>query len=109
MTGLKCGQFPDEAMLVARQNTEGIKSKYIFKLVGNRKCVKIPELVHMLKQNKERPPWKKLSVALIIIVEGVVAVKSQMGLVNENIVEMCRDVDFFFEYPWGRHSFNEVP
>lgn len=58
----------------------------------------------MLKQNKKWPSWKKLSVTLIVIAEGVVAVKSQLELVNDNIIEMCRDIEFFLEYPWGRHD-----
>lgn len=64
--------------------------------------------MQVLKQNKKWPSWKKLSFALIVIVEGVVAVKSQLGLVNENLMEMCKDIDFFLEYPWSRHVFNDT-
>lgn len=45
---------------------------------------------------------------MIIIVEGVIAVKSQLGLVNDNIVERCKDIEFSLEYPWGRHAFKET-
>lgn len=108
VTGLNCGRLPDSKIVKERQNTKGIASKYISELVGNRKCVKLPDLLRMLKQNKNKPSWKKLSVALVIIVEGVVAVKSQLGVVNENIVEICWDIDFFLEYPWGRQAFQET-
>ncbi|VVB04334.1 unnamed protein product [Arabis nemorensis] len=77
-------------------------------LVGNRRSVKVQDLIQLLKKHTDWPSWKKISVALIVIIEGVVAVKSQLGLVNENIVEMCRDINFFLEYPWDRHAFQQT-
>ncbi|VVB14907.1 unnamed protein product [Arabis nemorensis] len=77
-------------------------------LVGNRRPVKVPDLVQMLKKNPDWPSLKKISVALIVIVEGVVVVNFQLSLVNENVVEICQDIDFFLEYPWGRHVFKHT-
>lgn len=77
------------------------------KLVRNWWSVKYLDLVQMLKKNTDWPSWKKISVALIVIVEEVIDVKSQLGLVNENIVKMCRDIDFFLKYLWDRHAFEQ--
>lgn len=51
------------------------------------------------------PGWKKLRLALIVIVEGILICNSQPVRASPEVVEMVRDLDSFFSYPWGRESF----
>lgn len=51
------------------------------------------------------PGWKKLRLVLIIIVEGILTCGTQPIRPSFRIVEMVKDLDFFFAYPWGRHAF----
>ncbi|KAG7552171.1 hypothetical protein ISN45_Aa06g027760 [Arabidopsis thaliana x Arabidopsis arenosa] len=50
--------------------------------------------------------WKKLSLALIVLVDGVVVCSNKKASrVTSSFVEMLHDIEFFMNYPWGRVSF----
>ncbi|KAG2247735.1 hypothetical protein Bca52824_087363 [Brassica carinata] len=51
------------------------------------------------------PGKKKLQLALIIIVDGVLIAHQQMSHPTMKYVRMVQDVDTFCSHPWGRESF----
>ncbi|CAN8306691.1 unnamed protein product [Cochlearia groenlandica] len=48
---------------------------------------------------------RKLRLAFIIIVEGVLLCNSQPVRASREVVEKVKDLDTFTTYPWGRESF----
>ncbi|KAG7556780.1 hypothetical protein ISN44_As11g027750 [Arabidopsis suecica] len=78
-------------------------------------CDKIPsdsEKCDMLRDDnnaesqKRFLTWKKLSLALIVLVDGVVVCSNKKASrVTSSFVEMLHDIEFFMNYPWGRVSF----
>ncbi|CAD5314166.1 unnamed protein product [Arabidopsis thaliana] len=73
------------------------------RLFGEKRMVTIGDVLEML-QKKKLSSWKKLCLALIVIVDGVVVCNDQ-SFVTLDFVEMLNDIDFFLEYPWGRKAF----
>ncbi|AAD21698.1 EST gb/Z33866 comes from this gene [Arabidopsis thaliana] len=101
VTGLRCGKLPTEDEVKKHQD-----SKYLSvwnRLFGEKRMVTIGDVLEML-QKKKLSSWKKLCLALIVIVDGVVVCNDQ-SFVTLDFVEMLNDIDFFLEYPWGRKAF----
>lgn len=51
------------------------------------------------------PRRKKLQIALILIVDGVLIAHQQKTRPTLKYVKMVQDVDAFCQHPWGRESF----
>ncbi|CAE5958959.1 unnamed protein product [Arabidopsis arenosa] len=81
------------------------------RLFGKKSMVTVGDVLDMLLQNdkviekrKQFSSWKKLCLALIVIVDGVVVCNDQ-SFISPDFVEMLNDIDFFLDYPWGRKAF----
>lgn len=48
---------------------------------------------------------RRLRLALIVIVEGILVCNSSAVKASKKVGEMLKDVDSFVKYPWGRKSF----
>lgn len=112
-TGLRCGDFPSDIEIEEHQDPTFLSVWN--RLFGEKKIVTVSEVLEMLKndkvaeQNRRLSNWKKLSLALIVIIDGVVVCSNKkVGRVTGRFVEMLHDLDFFMSYPWGRESFNET-
>lgn len=89
----KLSEIPDKKTVKERQNTDGVQSKYISELVGKQKCVKVADLLQMLK--KQRLAFvEEIKRIIDHYCRGNNRCEVLDGLVNENIVEMCRNIDF---------------
>lgn len=53
----------------------------------------------------DMPSWRKLALALILIVDGVLIATLQTHKPTPKYVDMLDDVDGFLRFPWGRESF----
>lgn len=62
----------------------------------------------MLKAEPAMPGWKKIRLSLIVIVEGVLICGTQPIRASLPTIEMVRNLDTFFSYPWGRHAFDHT-
>ncbi|KAL0838119.1 hypothetical protein Bca101_090009 [Brassica carinata] len=49
--------------------------------------------------------WRRIRLALIIIVDGVLIASQQVHRPTLKYVKMLDDVDAFLQFPWGRESF----
>ncbi|XP_019091553.1 PREDICTED: uncharacterized protein LOC104741704 isoform X2 [Camelina sativa] len=108
VTGLRCGELPTQ------DEVDKHKDQYLsvwHRLFGNKTMVTVADVLDMLLQNdkttekkKQFSSWKKLCLALIVIVDGVVVCHDQ-SFVSPEFVEMLNDIDYFLDYPWGRLAF----
>ncbi|XP_006299894.2 uncharacterized protein LOC17893427 [Capsella rubella] len=113
ITGLRCAPLPSDAEVSNHQDPTYLSVWN--RLFGYKKLINVSEVLDMLREDALAQPedrlcdWKRISLALIVIVEGVIVCSnSRPGRVSGDIVEMLHDTAFFLEYPWGRRSFNET-
>ncbi|CAE6075087.1 unnamed protein product [Arabidopsis arenosa] len=87
------------------------EAAYFNTLIGPNKTYSIREIVSMLQRDKRLPSSKRMSgerrlrLALIVIVEGILVCNSSAVKASKKVAEMLKDVDSFVKYPWGRKSF----
>ncbi|KAG7551523.1 Ulp1 protease family C-terminal catalytic domain [Arabidopsis thaliana x Arabidopsis arenosa] len=108
LTGLRCGPFPDRKTIEKKQTAPRGCCSYLETLLGPHKNFTIKQIVKLLKADREMLGWQKLRLVLIVIVEGILICGTQPIRPSVPIVEMVRNLDFFFSYPWGRHSFERT-
>ncbi|CAE5959267.1 unnamed protein product [Arabidopsis arenosa] len=82
------------------------------RLFGEKRIVTVMDVIDMLRDDNNVEPhkwfttWKKLSLALIVLVDGVVVCNNRKASrVTGTFVEMLHAIKFFMNYPWGRVSF----
>ncbi|CAN7139235.1 unnamed protein product [Brassica rapa subsp. narinosa] len=66
--------------------------------------VTVPDVLHMLEQ-PSLPEWKRLPLALIALVDGLLVCGHKLLRVTPAYVEMLEDTGSFLQYPWGREAF----
>lgn len=105
ITGLPCGEFPEGYVTDYEDQSKANKDPDWLKLIGKKKFTTIAELRHRFETDTGMPGWKKLQLALILIVDGVLIAHQQKTRPTLKYVKMVRDVDAFCKHPWGRESF----
>ncbi|KAG7594891.1 Ulp1 protease family C-terminal catalytic domain [Arabidopsis thaliana x Arabidopsis arenosa] len=114
LTGLPCHQYAAQADILKSQKPLVPKPKkgYWEILFGKDKpVVLIKDIVEWLRADKNLPPasrmeeWRRLRLALIVIVDGIIICSSQPVKASEQVVEMVRNLETFELFPWGRESF----
>ncbi|XP_010440434.1 PREDICTED: uncharacterized protein LOC104723739 isoform X1 [Camelina sativa] len=109
VTGLRCYPLPPENELTATTTHSEGDSPYWYTLLGGTLgSLTIKEIVNRLKSETGMPMWRKFRLCLIVIVEGILLCRNQPVKPSAEVVEMVKDVDFFLNYPWGRHSFTRL-
>ncbi|ESQ28821.1 hypothetical protein EUTSA_v10019815mg, partial [Eutrema salsugineum] len=104
ITGLNCNPEPDST----EEEEEEVGKTGIWKdLFGRAKAMNMYDVLEMLK-DPDLPRWKRLPLALIVLVDGVLFCNSKNLALTEKYVEMLSDLDRFMLYPWGRVSFNKT-
>ncbi|ESQ46484.1 hypothetical protein EUTSA_v10000708mg [Eutrema salsugineum] len=92
ITGLNCNPEPD--------STEEEDDKDLF---GRATFMNVFDVLEMLK-DPDLPRWKRLPLALIILVDGVLFCNCKNLALTEKYVEMLTDLDSFMLYPWDRKT-----
>lgn len=105
VTGLNCDSFPEGYHPNTSKSVFAGKDGVWKKLFGDKKMITIAELCRMLEKDKKMPGWKKIRIALIIIVDGVLIAHKQVARPTPRYVSMLRNLKSFFAFPWGRESF----
>ncbi|KAG7572606.1 hypothetical protein ISN44_As09g009660 [Arabidopsis suecica] len=100
--------YPSPAKLAVVQTAPEDAEHYWYTLLGSEDEYTIEHIVNMLKAEPAMPGWKKIRLSLIVIVEGVLICGTQHIRASLPIVEMVRNLDTFFSYPWGRHAFDHT-
>ncbi|WZZ02853.1 hypothetical protein YC2023_088774 [Brassica napus] len=67
--------------------------------------LKVAELCHMLEIEQNMTGWRKIRLALIIIVDGVIIAHKQEAHPTLQYVRMVEHLSTFFAFPWGRELF----
>jgi len=99
LTGLECGTYPKNSAIEAvMQQKEGEKT--VWKTLFGSANPTVEDLMDRLIAESDMPPWKKIALALIIIVDGVLICDMSPPLrPNVMIVELTKNLDFFCKYP----------
>lgn len=103
LTGLNCGTYPSKEEIRKMQTTPSGHHEYFHTLIRPKTSYSIRDIVGILKDDKLLPVSKRMAgdrrlrLALIVIVEGI--------LVCDSSNVMLKDLDSFVKYPWGRKSF----
>lgn len=113
ITGLPCGAFPPCYVLDTRPPSDPREDPFWVRLIGKKKFTTIEDLAHKLEVDSKLSPdsdrkmstWKRVRLALIIIVDGVLIAHEQKPRPTLKFVKMLEDLDVFFSHPWGRESF----
>ncbi|ESQ37199.1 hypothetical protein EUTSA_v10002818mg, partial [Eutrema salsugineum] len=103
ITGLNCNPEPDST-----EEEDDVGKTGIWKdLFGRAKAMNVFDVLEMLK-DPDLPRWKRLPLALIVLVDGVLFCNSKNLALTEKYVAMLTDLDRFMLYPWGRVSYNKT-
>ena len=105
VTGLPCGPFPASYDAPSFKVRNLAKDPLWQKLIGHDSQVTIADIGHMLETDKTLPSDKRLRLALIMIVDGVLIAHKQVAKPTLHYVRMVDNLDAFLKFPWGRESF----
>ncbi|KAG5398331.1 hypothetical protein IGI04_020145, partial [Brassica rapa subsp. trilocularis] len=111
ITGLNCGSFPDGYEAPDHNRKDANKQKGAHKdplwqkIVGKYDNITIADLAEELEHGHQMDEWRRIRLALIIILDGVLIASQQIHRRTLRYVQMLDDVDAFLEFPWGRESF----
>lgn len=108
ITGLSCGPYPLESGIVSATSNANMVCPYWYTLIGPNPETTVSQIVTMLKSERDMPGWRKLRLALIVIVEGILSCGTQPIRPRTWVVEMVRNLEVFLAYPWGRHAFERT-
>lgn len=101
ITGLNCGPFD-----VADSEDDVEPGSAMWQQLFDTSLgdITVAQVLLMLK-NPGLPEWKRVPLALIALVDGVICCSNKNLKLTPRYVEMLCDHDYFFSYPWGRESF----
>ncbi|KAF8085183.1 hypothetical protein N665_0677s0013 [Sinapis alba] len=111
ITGLNCGEFPagydppDHNSKDANKQKDAHNNSFWQKLIGNYNNIMIADLANQLENDHAMSERRRIRLALIIIVDGVLIASQQVHRPTLRYVKMLENVDDFLEFPWGRESF----
>ncbi|XP_013624625.1 PREDICTED: uncharacterized protein LOC106330751 [Brassica oleracea var. oleracea] len=101
VTGLNCGAFDAADSEAVDDPGSTIWHKLFDTTLGD---IMVADVLKMLR-NPYLAPWKRVPLALIALVDGVICCSNKWLKLTSKYVEMLCDVEYFLEYPWGRESF----
>ncbi|CAF1868225.1 unnamed protein product [Brassica oleracea] len=111
ITSLNCGglpegyEAPDHNRKSANKQKRAQKDPLWEQIVSKYNNITIADLADELENDTQMDEWRKIPLALIIIVDGMFIASQQTHHPTLRYVQMLEDVDTFFEFPWGRESF----
>jgi len=109
VTSLCCYEYLSTAEVHSATSYADGESPYWYKLIGGQLgSTTVKSVVSGLKSDCAMPSWRKFQISLVLIVEGVLLSASQLVRPSVEVVEMVKNVDFFLNYPWERHSFSRT-
>ncbi|XP_024013163.1 uncharacterized protein LOC112087478 [Eutrema salsugineum] len=78
---------------------------YWKELIGNDKKTTLGDIGEMLLHDKDMESGRRLRLALLLIVDGVLIANAQVHKPTLKYVKMLAGIDSFMAFPWGRGSF----
>lgn len=99
ITGLPCGPYPSKETILKWQTPADRKKRYWDTTFSkDQTTVLIKDIVVWLKRDKRLPPdqkmpaWKRLRLALIVIVERILLCSSGVVKASKEVVEMVKNL-----------------
>ncbi|EOA34496.1 hypothetical protein CARUB_v10022046mg [Capsella rubella] len=111
LTWLNCNPYPPEEEIKEMQTPRRKDETYWKKLFGPHSSMSIRDIVEWLKRDKRLPKskrmdgQKRLRLALLVIVEGILVCDSSNVRATRKAAQMLADINSFDSFPWGRLSF----
>ncbi|RIA05022.1 hypothetical protein BRARA_K00627 [Brassica rapa] len=104
ITGLKCEPEREKVGNGSESSdaTPGRMWKELFETEDED--VTVPDVLRMLEQ-PSLPEWKRLPLALIALVDGLLVCGHKLLRLTPAYVEMLEDTGSFLQYPWEREVF----
>ncbi|KAJ4872888.1 hypothetical protein Rs2_45441 [Raphanus sativus] len=104
ITGLKCEPEREKVGNVSESSdaTPGSMWKELFGT--DDEDVTVADVLRMLGQ-ASLPEWKRLPLALIALVDGLLVCGHKLLRLTPAYDEMLEDTQSFLQYPWGREAF----
>ncbi|CAE6073689.1 unnamed protein product [Arabidopsis arenosa] len=113
VTGLRCdpisiGKADGKKKVVSKNKIKkkSTEAPYWYTLFARNEEVTPEILIKRLKSGVVRDPDIRLKYALLVLIDGVLCPRSLNMKIQEETVEVLRDVDKFLNHPWGRISFD---
>ncbi|EOA12360.1 hypothetical protein CARUB_v10016512mg, partial [Capsella rubella] len=108
VTCLDCSEFPED--YDPEENILPVPGEVCYwdTLIGDDRKVTFADVSKTFEDPQVTDLSKKLRLALLLIVDGVLIASSQTHRPTFKYVEMLEDVDSFLKFPWGRESFMET-
>lgn len=104
LTGLPCGQFPEESWMTTTKKTV-TKKPYWPCLFGKAEAVTVSSALKMLRRKMVTDKDIRIKIACLAILSSVLLpTSSKMNILREH-AESIEDLDEFFAFPWGRLAF----
>ena len=101
VTGLNCGSFDVGDSDADEAPGSTMWNKLFDTTLGG---ITVSQVLEMLR-NPFLAGWKRVPLALIALVDGVVCCNDKILKLTPRYVEMLDDIQTFLSYPWGRESF----
>ncbi|XP_024016694.1 uncharacterized protein LOC112090216 [Eutrema salsugineum] len=103
VTGLPCGRYPKK---LKKKKRNPVKEKpYWPDLFGNLKVCSVDLATKMLKKRTVVDRTTRLKYACLAITGAVLCPTNHRSKIVYDHVELIRDLEEFFSYPWGRLGF----
>ncbi|CAF1828697.1 unnamed protein product [Brassica napus] len=104
LTGLNCGVFDVEDS-ESEVNEPGSMWKQLFDTTVGE--IIVVQVLKML-ENPYLADWKRVPLALIALVDGVLCFTNKTLKLTPKYVEIVSNLESFMNYPWGRTSPNDT-
>lgn len=105
VTGLPCGSFPEGYHPDTAKKIVAGRDSVWKSLFGKKEMVTVAQLCRMLENDTNMSGWKKIHIALIIIVDGVLIAHKQKPRPTPRYVRLVENLQKKFPFPWGTESF----
>ncbi|KFK24819.1 hypothetical protein AALP_AA8G028900 [Arabis alpina] len=110
ITGIDCGDFPEKYKPNHADEITAADVPYWRKLIGDNFDASLEDIHEMLLSSDDMPGWRRLGLALILLVDGVLIARhqKQRTVPTPKYVAMLEDVEAFMCFPWGRETFLRI-
>lgn len=105
ITGLSCDEFPEGYDPEVTPIVDKGVGSFWEKLIGVGVSPTLADLSEMIENTPDMPGWRRLRLALLLIVDGVLIASTQTHKPTPKYVNMVEDIESFLKFPWGRESF----
>lgn len=105
VTGLPCGEFPEDYDPSLEPSPRSGETTYWSELIGADMQATLGDVSELLRNLDSSQSDRRIRLAYLLIVDGVLIASHQSPRPTFKYVEMLKDLPKFLAFPWGRESF----